>query len=244
MVTIINSKASASCSSLLLSALFNPLLFVSVAQALMLDRHHSRYYSAGQIGSLPSVNTILTSKVPWLLWCWISMFVASLVQASGMVGGIVGVFVTVGSALSDSILALIITGSCAVLLFVGRYSLIERFSTAMVASFTIFAVLSLYWTEFGITGWQLADGLRFSLPENFIVAFAAFAAFGVIGVGASELIFYPYWCLEKGYAKHIGPSDGSAEWTARAQGRTGISHRSMFEFRSRKMNSHFESTAR
>jgi hypothetical protein len=53
------------------------------------------------------------------------------------------------------------------------------------------------------------------LPDNFIVAFAAF---GVIGVGASELIFYPYWCLEKGYAKHIGPRDGSAEWTARAQG--------------------------
>lgn len=157
-------------------------------------------------------------KVSWLVWCWIVMFVASLVQASGMVGGIVGVFVTVGSALSDSILALIITGSCAVLLFVGRYALIERFSTVMVASFTlftIFAMFSLYWTEFGITGQQLADGLRFRLPDNFIVAFAAF---GVIGVGASELIFYPYWCLEKGYAKHIGPRDGSAEWTARAQG--------------------------
>ena len=93
-------------------------------------------------------------KVSWLVWCWIIMFVASLVQASGMVGGIIGVFVTVGSALSDSILALIITGSCAVLLFVGRYALIERFSTVMVASFTlftIFAVFSLYWTGFGIT---------------------------------------------------------------------------------------------
>ena len=31
----------------------------------------------------------------------------------------------------------------------------------------------------------------------------AFAAFGIIGVGASELIYYPYWCLEKGYASFV-----------------------------------------
>ena len=41
----------------------------------------------------------------------------------------------------------------------------------------------------------------FTLPASFTVAFAAF---GIIGVGASELIYYPYWCLEKGYARHIG----------------------------------------
>ncbi|HEX2860700.1 MAG TPA: hypothetical protein VHN79_03630, partial [Lacunisphaera sp.] len=38
------------------------------------------------------------------------------------------------------------------------------------------------------------------------------------GVGASELIYYPYWCLEKGYAKNIGPDDGSAAWRANAKG--------------------------
>ena len=157
-------------------------------------------------------------KVSWLVWCWMIMFVATFVQLSGIVGGIAGVFVTVGSNLSDSILAFLITGSCVVLLFVGRYTLIERFSTAMVASFTIFtifAVISLYWTDFGITGEQLADGFRFSMPDNFIVAFAAF---GVIGVGASELIYYPYWCLEKGYAKFTGPREETDEWKARAQG--------------------------
>jgi len=46
----------------------------------------------------------------------------------------------------------------------------------------------------------------------------AFAAFGVIGVGAAELIYYPYWCLEKGYARHVGPKDDSPEWETRAQG--------------------------
>ena len=40
----------------------------------------------------------------------------------------------------------------------------------------------------------------------------------MIGVGASELIYYPYWCLEKGYARHIGTDDGTAGWATRARG--------------------------
>ena len=43
-------------------------------------------------------------------------------------------------------------------------------------------------------------------------------AYGVTGMGASELIFYPYWCLEKGYARFVGPRDDSPEWLERAQG--------------------------
>jgi len=157
-------------------------------------------------------------KVSWLVWCWIIMFIATFFQLSGMVGGIAGVFRTGGAGFDDWLWALVITGSCAVLLFIGRYRFIEKFSTIMVASFTIFtifAVFSLYWTEFGITGNQISEGFRFALPDEFMIAFAAF---GVIGVGASELIYYPYWCLEKGYAKNVGPKDGSPEWIARAQG--------------------------
>jgi hypothetical protein len=29
---------------------------------------------------------------------------------------------------------------------------------------------------------------------------------------------YPYWCLEKGYARQAGTRDGTAAWTARARG--------------------------
>lgn len=157
-------------------------------------------------------------KVSWLVWCWIIMFVATFFQLSGMVGGIAGVAQMAGSSFDDWVWGLIITTSCAILLFIGRYRFIERFSTTMVAGFTMFtiiAVVSLYWTDYGITAANLMQGLRFQLPDNFTTAFAAF---GVIGVGASELIYYPYWCLEKGYASHVGPNDGSAEWKERAQG--------------------------
>jgi len=53
------------------------------------------------------------------------------------------------------------------------------------------------------------------LPADFTTAFAAF---GIIGVGASELIYYPYWCLEKGYAKSVGPFEDSTAWRERAKG--------------------------
>jgi Mn2+/Fe2+ NRAMP family transporter len=46
----------------------------------------------------------------------------------------------------------------------------------------------------------------------------ALATFGIIGVGANELISYPYWCIEKGYARFTGKIDQSEEWGERARG--------------------------
>jgi len=37
-------------------------------------------------------------------------------------------------------------------------------------------------------------------------------------VGAAELMFYPYWCLEKGYGRAVGPRDDSPGWAERARG--------------------------
>jgi hypothetical protein len=88
----------------------------------------------------------------------------------------------------------------------------------MVAGFVLSSVVSvvaLQWTTYHVTAAQVASGWQFTMPPGFGVAFAAF---GVIGVGASELIYYPYWCLEKGYARHVGTADGSAGWVERARG--------------------------
>ncbi len=170
--------------------------------------------------ALEALNSVPGPKlvVSWLVWLWVLMFVATFFQLSGMVGGIAQVAGLAGSTLSNTALAILITGSCAVLLFVGRYGFIEKFSTTAIATFalfTIFAVFSLYWTEYGITAGNIKEGLSFGLPDQFVIAFAAF---GVIGVGAAELIYYPYWCLEKGYARNVGPDDGSEAWVKRAQG--------------------------
>lgn len=156
--------------------------------------------------------------VSWLLWLWLGMYVAIVFQTAGIVGGIAEVFAAAGVGLDKKLIAVAVGASCAILLAIGRYRLVENASTAMVVAFTmatIVAVGSLQWSPYAISGAQIAEGFTFSLPENFGTAFAAF---GIIGVGASELIYYPYWCLEKGYAVNVGANDGSPGWFERAKG--------------------------
>jgi Mn2+/Fe2+ NRAMP family transporter len=52
----------------------------------------------------------------------------------------------------------------------------------------------------------------------------ALATFGIIGVGAAELLAYPYWCLEKGYGKYVGKRDDSDAWAKRAKGWMKVMH--------------------
>jgi hypothetical protein len=67
-----------------------------------------------------------------------------------------------------------------------------------------------------VTARDLTSGLRFTIPGAAVIA--AFTMFGITGVGATELLTYPYWCLEKGYALRVGSNDGSTAWVRRAQG--------------------------
>jgi Mn2+/Fe2+ NRAMP family transporter len=114
-----------------------------------------------------------------------------------------------------------------VLLFVGRYGFIQALSTIFVGAFTVITVATLIMLQanpdWSVTGGEFAEGLAFRTPPEIKGSganpiFTALAAFGIIGVGAMELITYPYWCLEKGYAKHTGPRDDSPQWAERARG--------------------------
>jgi hypothetical protein len=116
-----------------------------------------------------------------------------------------------------------IVTSC--LLAVGRYHVIERLSIVLVGGFTLVTLSALAMLQFdpawAISGSELAGGLVPSIPPAVggrSPLVAALATFGIIGVGASELMFYPYWCLEKGYGRAVGPRDDSPEWAARARG--------------------------
>ncbi|WP_149498415.1 Nramp family divalent metal transporter [Roseiconus lacunae] len=124
-----------------------------------------------------------------------------------------------------AIWAVIIAMMTSGILVVGRYGLIQSFSTALVASFTLLVVVNVYWLqrepEFAVSGKEFLSGLSFGFParsEGVNPIATALATFGIIGVGAAELITYPYWCLEKGYGRFTGTNDGSPEWRARAVG--------------------------
>ena len=171
--------------------------------------------------TLEALNTLPGPRiaVSWVLWLWLGMYLCLVPQVAGMVGGVATSLKLGGvTGIPISALAILIGATTAVLLVIGRYRLVESASTLMVATFTIttmVAVGALQFTEFAITPRQLASGFTFSMPNSMITAFGAF---GIIGVGASELIYYPYWCLEKGYAKRVGPDDGSEAWKKRVHG--------------------------
>ena len=114
-----------------------------------------------------------------------------------------------------------------VLLVVGRYGFIQIFSTVLVGLFTLVTIANVFGLQmmdsaatWRITWANLQEGLSFGVGgsdwrEGLGVALATF---GIIGVGAAELIAYPYWCMEQGYAKFTGVRDDSDEWAARARG--------------------------
>jgi len=106
-----------------------------------------------------------------------------------------------------------------VLLWSGSYKRIETITTFLVVRLTLVTVTAtcaLPATPFPIPWDQVGKGLMFSVPPDGIAK--AFGAFGITGVGAAELFYYPYWCLEKGYARYVGRNDGSDAWARRAHG--------------------------
>jgi len=127
---------------------------------------------------------------------------------------------------SDTTSWAVITGIVtAGLLLVGRYRLIEQVSLVLVAAFTIVTLTALVLLQrnpaWAISGAELAQGLQPSIPPAHggrSPLAVGLAAFGIIGVGASELMIYPYWCLEKGYGRAVGPRDDSPAWAERARG--------------------------
>jgi len=125
----------------------------------------------------------------------------------------------------DKLWAALVALFTAILLYRGRYRMIQNVSTVLVVLFTFITignVIALQMTEqWHIPFSLMLDGLTFKLPEasDGITPLAtALATFGIIGVGASELISYPYWCLEKGYAKFTGKRTGDEDWARRARG--------------------------
>ncbi|TWT64672.1 Natural resistance-associated macrophage protein [Allorhodopirellula solitaria] len=222
----------------------------------------------------------------WLVWFWIVMWVASISQLGGIVGGVgqaLAISVPLTSAGRDhndhadrqqraafeaatqailaeqadaALEASVITEPAAppkksydavlwaavmavvtsLMLMVGRYGLIQSLSTALVILFTLLTVLNTIWLQsdpfWGIPWPEVAAGLWPQLPDvaaadtatNARPIATALATFGIIGVGAAELVVYPYWCLEKGYARFTGPDDGSPSWAARASGWMRVMH--------------------
>lgn len=119
-----------------------------------------------------------------------------------------------------------LTVATIVLLVVGKYGFIQMFSTVLVGLFTLVTIVNVFGLQtvdaastWRITLDNIREGLSFGVGNDWMEGVGvALATFGIIGVGAAELIAYPYWCMEQGYAKFTGPRDESEEWANRARG--------------------------
>jgi Mn2+/Fe2+ NRAMP family transporter len=125
----------------------------------------------------------------------------------------------------QTIWAVVVGVVTAVLLAIGRYRVIEWVSILLVGTFTLVTLLAIVMLQldpvWAISWRELASGLVPSIPPAVggrSPLVTALATFGIIGVGASELMIYPYWCLEKGYGRSVGPRDDSDAWARRARG--------------------------
>ncbi len=108
-----------------------------------------------------------------------------------------------------------------VLLFFGRYRLLQTLCVALAFCFTLITignVVALQTSDYAIPVNQILDGLWFGWPDNPAAWMTALAAFGIIGIGGTDLIVYPYWCLERGYGRFIGARSDDPGWAGRALG--------------------------
>jgi manganese transport protein len=161
----------------------------------------------------------------WVVWAWAAMVLVTMLQVGGMYGGVSQVMHLLVPMVPVRAWVFVFLALSLALLMGGGYARVERLAFVKVGLFTVLTVLAAailvrmpqYFSWSGV-----ADGLRLELPAAGLAT--AVAVFGITGVGASELFMYPYWCVEKGYARFAGPADGSAEWQRRARGWIRVMH--------------------
>ena len=158
-------------------------------------------------------------KARWTVALYFLIMLIKFVQMGGIIGGVALVLNMMLPQVSVAIWALVMAPMTSVLVFRGYYSVVEKTCLLLITGFTLFAIAALIflqYTPYAMDWAQLSTGLSFSLPSSAVIY--AFGAFGITGIGGEEIIYYNYWCLEKGYARHTGPNDGSEAWAERARG--------------------------
>jgi Mn2+/Fe2+ NRAMP family transporter len=157
--------------------------------------------------------------VSWLIWLWALTVTLTLLQVGGMYGGVGQVLNLIVPSVSVNLWVGVCLAITLAVLLGGGYDRVERFAIVKVGLFTLLTVCAavvLLRRPGAASMDALRSGLSLQLPPAGLAT--AIAVFGITGVGATELVMYPYWCIEKGYARFVGPPDSSPQWVVRARG--------------------------
>lgn len=192
--------------------------FVKVALQLEFGKN-AIYTGLPTMQSLNRLPGPRLNRTHWTIWLWLSLQTLKVLQVGGIVGGVALVLNMAWPGVPVWVWAVVSAGSAAGLIATGRYGWVEKGSLVMILLFTSLILLSLallQQTPYAISGAELAEGLTFSLPPATVGI--ALAAFGITGVGGDEIMYYNYWCIEKGYAAYTGPYQNDSAWAERARG--------------------------
>jgi Mn2+/Fe2+ NRAMP family transporter len=163
--------------------------------------------------------------VRWTVWMWAAMVLMTQFQVGAMYAGVAQVLHLLVPSVHMNAWVALLVGITLALLLGGGYARVEKLATIKVGLFTMLtmlcAMLLMRRPEF-FSWHQLSEGLSFRLPGDGLIT--AVAVFGMTGVGATEIFMYPYWCIEKGYARFTGPNDASEGWRSRALGWIRVMH--------------------
>jgi len=175
-------------------------------------------------------------RLGWVSVLWILLAVVKVLQVGGVVGGCaaaLSILFPIGSEPLEfpslAIWTTIVVVGAIVSLYSNRYGLIERGAVVLTVIFVSITCAIAFGLPFTPAGYGLSDiatGLQFSLPAG--VLGAAVAMFGLTGITSDEITYYPYWCIEKGYARWTGPNDGTEEWRDRARGWIRVMYKDAF----------------
>lgn len=140
------------------------------------------------------------------VWLLVVYIIGNLIGQAGILGAAAQI-VTLSLGL-DFYFHIVVIGLAVIVALLGahgKYDPIERLALLMNGIFVgtlLFCIFFLYLNGKGLSIGEISKGLRFSLPAEYVPL--ALAAFGLTGIAGGEIFMYPYWCIEKGYARWAG----------------------------------------
>ena len=197
------------------------LILVSCVIKVAVQYELGRYCVATGETALEAFNRVPGPRirVSWVVWLCVVLVVWVMSIWGGMLAGIGEVLNKITPAIPISAWVWSVSAASIALLIGGRYTMVERSSIVMVAMFTFLTIgcAVILFSRPEYFSWKaIWEGLTLQLPQGGIAT--AITVFGITGVAPLELVIYPYWCLEKGYARFCGPRDDSSGWQTRAAG--------------------------
>ena len=163
-------------------------------------------------------------QVSWLVWYFLLSSVVAVFAAGGILGGAAEAVQLMFPNWSYTAIAVGLTVLTAAILGTGSYQILEKLLLVMVSVFTaitIYCAIALQLSHAAVPVTQILGTQSFDLPIEHLALIVA--VFSFTGVNIGESIFYSYFCIDKGYANHIGESE-SEQGKRRARSWLGVMH--------------------